>query len=53
MLSPLLMLFAQAFVPPQLWVPFFNIVAFCLGTTLNVIAKRKAKALERAEGKKE
>lgn len=50
-ISPLLMIFAQSFIPPHLWVPFFNAVAFCLGTTLNVIAKKKAKAVERAEKK--
>jgi len=43
--TPLCMLFAQAFLPQELWVPFFNTVAFCLGTTFNVIAKRKAEAL--------
>jgi hypothetical protein len=40
--SPLAMLFAQNFLPPELWVPFFNVVAFTLGTTFNVISKRKA-----------
>jgi len=40
--SPLAMLFAQNFLPPELWVPWFNILAFTLGTAFNVIAKRKA-----------
>jgi len=48
--SPLAMLFAQNFLPPELWVPWFNIVAFSLGTTFNVIAKKKA--MKAAEAKK-
>jgi hypothetical protein len=52
--SPLAMLFAQNFLPAELWVPWFNIVAFTLGTTFNVIAKRKALATSKAaELKKE
>ena len=49
--SPLAMLFAQNFLPPELWVPWFNVVAFTLGTTFNVISKRKA--LKAAAEKKE
>jgi len=49
--SPLSMLVAQNFLPPELWVPWFNIVAFTLGTTFNVIAKRKL--LKAVGGKKE
>jgi len=49
--SPLCMIFAQTFLPLELWVPFFNAVAFCLGTTFNVIAKRKA--MIRPDKKKE
>jgi hypothetical protein len=26
--SPLAMIFAQNFIPQQMWVPFFNLVAF-------------------------
>jgi hypothetical protein len=44
------MIFAQTFLPQELWVPFFNAVAFCLGTIFNVIAKRKT--MIRTEGKK-
>jgi hypothetical protein len=43
------MMFAQAFLPQDLWVPFFNAVAFCLGTLFNVIAKRKAMIKDRRE----
>lgn len=46
------MIFAQTFLPQDMWVPFFNAVSFCLGTTFNVIAKKKARALIKAEGKK-
>jgi len=49
--SPISMLIAQNFLPPELWVPWFNFTAFCLGTTFNVIAKRKA--LKKAQEKKE
>ena len=31
MTSPLATLFAQKFIAPELWVPFFNLVAFVLG----------------------
>ncbi|TVY87899.1 Peroxisomal membrane protein, partial [Lachnellula willkommii] len=51
--SPLCMMFAQTFLPQDLWVPFFNAIAFCLGTTFNVIAKKKARAMTRTEEKKE
>jgi hypothetical protein len=34
-----------------LWVPWFNVVAFALGTTFNVISKRKA--MKAAAEKKE
>jgi len=49
--SPISLLFAQNFLPAELWVPWFNVVQFILGTTFNVIAKRKAQKL--AEVKKE
>ncbi|CAI2180858.1 13578_t:CDS:2 [Funneliformis geosporum] len=38
--SPLAMGFAQKFLPPQLWVPFFNIVGFVFGVIANTKAKR-------------
>jgi len=53
MSSPISMLVAQNFLPPELWVPWFNFTAFILGTTFNVIAKRKALALKKAQEKDE
>ena len=39
--SPLCLAFAQAFLPEQTWVPFFNIVAFVIGTYINTHTKKK------------
>lgn len=39
--SPLALAFAQKFLPEQTWVPFFNIVAFCIGTYINTHTKKK------------
>ncbi|EFQ25246.1 Mpv17/PMP22 family protein [Colletotrichum graminicola] len=39
--SPLCLAFAQKFLPDQLWVPFFNLVAFIIGTYINTITKKK------------
>lgn len=39
--SPIALAFAQQFLPEQTWVPFFNIVAFVIGTYINTFAKRK------------
>jgi hypothetical protein len=39
--SPLALAFAQKFLPDHLWVPFFNIVAFTIGTYINTITKKK------------
>lgn len=38
-LSPLSMAFAQKFLPPHVWVPFFNLVAFVFGTYVNTTIK--------------
>ncbi|KZP10534.1 hypothetical protein FIBSPDRAFT_872506 [Athelia psychrophila] len=46
--SPVLMVVAQKFIPVELWVPFFNIVAFVLGTYMNA----KVKLLRMAAAKK-
>ncbi|KAF9923083.1 hypothetical protein FBU30_006798 [Linnemannia zychae] len=40
MISPLSMAFAQKFLPPHVWVPFFNFVAFVFGTYINTSIKR-------------
>lgn len=39
--SPLALLFAQKFLPPHAWVPFFNLVAFVIGTYINSMTKKK------------
>jgi hypothetical protein len=39
--SPLCLAFAQAFLPQETWVPFFNIVAFVIGTYINSHTKKK------------
>ncbi|KAF8560237.1 hypothetical protein OG21DRAFT_1401979 [Imleria badia] len=47
--SPLSMVVAQQFIPVELWVPFFNIIQFALGTLFNI----KVKRLRLAAAKKE
>ncbi|KAI1398465.1 integral membrane protein [Hypoxylon fuscum] len=39
--SPLCLAFAQAFLPEVAWVPFFNVVAFIIGTYINTMTKKK------------
>ncbi|KAI5807076.1 hypothetical protein EDC01DRAFT_625976 [Geopyxis carbonaria] len=39
--SPLALIIAQKFLPPQAWVPFFNLVAFVIGTYINASTKKK------------
>ncbi|KAI8962763.1 integral membrane protein [Daldinia sp. FL1419] len=39
--SPLCLAFAQAFLPEAAWVPFFNVVAFTIGTYINTMTKKK------------
>ncbi len=39
--SPLALAFAQKFLPEQTWVPFFNIIAFVIGTYINAHTKQK------------
>jgi hypothetical protein len=39
--SPLALAFAQKFLPEYAWVPFFNIVAFVIGTYINTHTKKK------------
>lgn len=39
--SPIALAFAQKFLPEQAWVPFFNIVAFVIGTYVNTHTKKK------------
>lgn len=39
--SPVCLAFAQKFLPDHLWVPFFNLVAFIIGTYINTVTKKK------------
>jgi len=39
--SPIALAFAQKFLPEQTWVPFFNIIAFIIGTYINTHTKKK------------
>ena len=39
--SPITLAFAQQFLPQETWVPFFNIVAFLIGTYINTKTKKK------------
>lgn len=39
--SPVCLAFAQKFLPDQLWVPFFNLVGFVIGTYINTVTKKK------------
>jgi hypothetical protein len=39
--SPICLAFAQAFLPQETWVPFFNFVAFVIGTYINSHTKKK------------
>lgn len=47
--SPLVMAFAQNFVPEHAWVPFFSLFAFFLVTYNNVAVKKKAAALKKQQ----
>jgi hypothetical protein len=39
--SPLALAFAQQFLPPETWVPFFNMISFFIGTYINSVTKKK------------
>jgi len=39
--SPICLAFAQKFLPQETWVPFFNLVAFIIGTYINTKTKQK------------
>ena len=39
--SPIALAFAQKFLPEHTWVPFFNIIAFVIGTYVNTHTKKK------------
>lgn len=39
--SPISLAFAQKFLPDTLWVPFFNVIGFVIGTYINTATKKK------------
>ena len=39
--SPIALAFAQAFVPHEMWVPFFIFIGFVIGTYVNAHTKKK------------
>ena len=39
--SPIALAFAQAFLPQETWVPFFNFIGFVIGTYINAHTKKK------------
>lgn len=39
--SPLALAFAQKFLPEHVWVPFFNVIGFFIGTYVNTHTKKK------------
>ncbi|KAK3067942.1 hypothetical protein LTR53_014863 [Teratosphaeriaceae sp. CCFEE 6253] len=39
--SPIALAFAQAFLPQETWVPFFNAIGFVIGTYINAHTKKK------------
>jgi len=47
--SPLSMTIAQQFIPVELWVPFFNMIQFTLGTIFNIKVKKMRLAAARKE----
>jgi len=51
--SPLSLAFAQSFLSPELWVPFFNLVSFVLGTYFNTQMKKLPKPPKPVEKKED
>ncbi|TFK56962.1 hypothetical protein OE88DRAFT_1640768 [Heliocybe sulcata] len=47
--SPLTLVFAQQFLSPELWVPFFNGVGFVMGTYFNTRVKKMRMAAEKKD----
>ncbi|CAE6483006.1 unnamed protein product [Rhizoctonia solani] len=46
--SPIVMVIAQKFIAPELWVPFFNMIQFMMGTFFNTQIKKAKLRQERA-----
>ncbi|KAI0800869.1 hypothetical protein C8Q74DRAFT_1239067 [Fomes fomentarius] len=54
MTSPVYTVFAQQFLPPELWVPFFNLMQFITGTYFNTkLKKMRIEAEEKAKKERE
>lgn len=51
--SGLSLIIAQKYFPPELWVVFFSLVSFCVGTFQNTKIKRRNLALKRAAAEEE
>ncbi|KAF9969899.1 hypothetical protein BGZ73_007552 [Actinomortierella ambigua] len=51
-ISPLAIIFAQKFLSPNLWVPFFNLVAFVFGTYVNTSVKKARLAQMKKENER-
>ncbi|EJD04055.1 uncharacterized protein FOMMEDRAFT_19367 [Fomitiporia mediterranea MF3/22] len=51
--SPLAMVIAQKFLPQELWVPFFNLVGFSMGTYFTIRVKKARLLAEKAKKAKE
>jgi len=52
-MSPLSMTIAQKFIPVELWVPFFNLIQFALGTYFNTRVKQLRMAAMKKERKEQ
>ncbi|KAH8120220.1 hypothetical protein DFH11DRAFT_1558931 [Phellopilus nigrolimitatus] len=52
-ISPLSIIFAQTFIPQELWVPFFNLIGFVLGTYFTVRVKKARLEAEKAKKAKD
>ncbi|KAF9550896.1 hypothetical protein EC957_011443 [Mortierella hygrophila] len=52
-ISPISMAIAQKFLPPNVWVPFFNLVAFTFGTYVNTTIKKARLAQIKKEQQRE
>ncbi|KAI0686193.1 hypothetical protein C8Q76DRAFT_762002, partial [Earliella scabrosa] len=54
MTSPVYTVFAQQFLPPEMWVPFFNFMQFLTGTYFNTkLKKMRMEAEEKAKKDRE
>lgn len=49
--QPLALAIAQQFIPPELWVPWLNLVAFVVGVYITYITKKNTRAVVENEKK--